>query len=357
VPLTVPKRGGVRRLPVVRQRNNSLVVGTVRKCFVRPASLAVGLARISNVLARLWECDRHYSEGRIISGMFPALVFTAQMTIASAYAQFPAPAVRTFEVASIKSCQDSDRGGGAPSPGRVNLNCVTAANLIRLAYLVFPTGQPNAPVSPTAFQQPISGGPAWMYTGRYRIDAKAEGPVNIEMMQGPMMQSLLEDRFKLKLHRETREIAVFELTIDKNGPKLHPAREGGCVAFDRNHPPPEPSPGEPGPVLCGFLRRSTNGGFDVPGVTIADLCRQLMAYVDGDIIDKTGIAGVFDVHLELTPADVGYSGATPDPTSTFTPGDGRAIAAAVQKLGLQMRPGKGSAQILVVDRLERPPEN
>jgi len=93
-------------------------------------------------------------------------------------------------------------------------------------------------------------------------------------------------------------------------------------------------------------------------VTIADLCRELTKYVeDRDIVDKTGIAGAFDIHLDLTPADLFYPDAAPDPTSTFVPGDGRAIATTLEKLGLQMRPAKGSAPFLVIDRLERPSEN
>jgi uncharacterized protein (TIGR03435 family) len=280
-------------------------------------------------------------------------MFWPSLLVYAAYAQTSAPAVPKFEVASIKRCQDSDRvGGGAPTPGRIALNCVTVANLIRLAYLVFPTGQPDAPVSPAVFQQPISGGPSWVDSERYRIDAKADGPVNLEMMRGPMMQALLEDRFKLKLHRETKEIDIFEVTVGKGSRKLPAAREGGCAAYDRNRPPDDPAL-----VLCGFLRPNSNGGFDIPGVTIAGLCRQLTAHVDRDIVDKTGIAGVFDVHLELTPADLGYPGAAPDSTSTFTPGDGRAIAAALEKLGLHMRPAKGSAPFLAIDRVERPSEN
>ena len=290
---------------------------------------------------------------------FPALLVATELMALCAYPQSLAPTVQKFEVASIKRCQDSDRGGGGgePTPGRVDLNCVTTANLIRMAYLAFPTGQPNQPVSPSFLQQPISGGPSWMNTERYRINAKAEGPVNLEMMRGPMLQALLEDRFQLKLHRETKEIQVYELTAGKSGTKLQPAKEGGCVVFDRNHPPPAPVPGEPTVVLCGVFRVNPNGGFDLPGVTIADLCRELTKYVDRDIIDKTVITGVFDVHLDLAPADLFYPNAAPDPSSAFTPGDGGAIAATLDKLGLQMRPAKGSAQLLAIDHLNRPSEN
>jgi hypothetical protein len=65
--------------------------------------------------------------------------------------------VPKFEVASIKRCQDSDRGGGgdAPSPVRIELNCVTIANLIRMAYLAFPSGRQNEPVSPSFLQKSV----------------------------------------------------------------------------------------------------------------------------------------------------------------------------------------------------------
>ena len=90
---------------------------------------------------------------------------------------------------------------------------------------------------------------------------------------------------------------------------------------------------------------------------MADLCRRLSGYVDRDIVDKTGINGTFDVHLDLLPADIGYGTTTADPSSSFTPGDGGAIAAAVKKLGLEMRNAKQPIDILVIDHVERPSEN
>jgi uncharacterized protein (TIGR03435 family) len=273
-------------------------------------------------------------------------------------AQTPSTATQKFEVASVRPCQNSQSpSGGDPDPGRLHLACVTTANLIRLAYLVFPTGQPNAPVSPTVFQMPISGGPSWLNSDRYTIDAKAEQRVNIEMMKGPMMQALLEDRFGLKLHKETKEIPAFELTVGAEGPKLQPAKAGACMAYDRNNPPPAPGPGVPAPVICGVIHENARGGLDVPGVTMADLCLRLSAYVDRDIVDKTGIPGTFDVHLDLLAADIGYGSTTPDPSSPFTPGDGGAIAAALKKLGLKMRNAKQPAEFLVIDHVERPSEN
>jgi len=293
---------------------------------------------------------------RVQTGVLAAAIFlTAPPDLDS---QTASTAAQKFEVASVKRCQNSQSpSGGDPDPGRLHLACVTTANLIRLAYLIFPTGQPNAPVSPNAFQMPISGGPSWLNSDPYTIDAKVEQRVNTEMMKGPMMQALLEDRFGLKLHKVTKEIPAFDLTVGAERPKLRPAKEGGCVVNDRNNPPPKPGRGEPSPVICGVIRKSAGDAFDVPGVTVADLCRRLSAYVDRDIVDKTGITGAFDVHLDLLPADIEYGGAAPDPSSPFRPGDGGAIAAALKKLGLQMRNAKRPAEFLVIDHVERPSEN
>ena len=273
-------------------------------------------------------------------------------------AQSPAPSSPKFEVASIKPCRIGDApAGGAPTPGRLDLACVTVANLIRLAYLVFPTGERNAPVSPSVFQAPLSGGPAWIHSERYRVGAKTEDPVNVEMMKGPMMQALLAERFKLKLHQESKQTNVFELTVAKGGTKLQSAKEGACMTVDRHSTPHEHGPGHASPVVCGSMRKSARGGFDISGVSMADLCRQLSAFVDRDVVDKTGLKGVFDVHLELEPADVGDPDTVLDPSSPFTPGDGGAISVALKKLGLKMRSAKGTAHFLVIDHVERPSEN
>jgi uncharacterized protein (TIGR03435 family) len=286
-----------------------------------------------------------------------AVIWLCGLTMLNASAQSVVPSKPKFEVASIKRCKnDESPSGGEPTPGRLDLACVTTANLIRLAYLIFPTGQANGPVSPSTFQIAIAGGPSWADSDRYRIDAKAGQPVNVEMMKGPMMQTLLEDRFKLKLHREAKANNVYELTVAKDGAKLKPAREDGCVVFDRNHPPIQTS-GQPHPILCGSVRANAGGGVDILGVTMPDLCRQLSAHVDREILDKTGVKGIFDVHLDLSLADLVSSGAAPDSSSPSVADDGGAIASAVKKLGLQMRSGRSTGEILVIDYVERPSEN
>jgi uncharacterized protein (TIGR03435 family) len=205
----------------------------------------------------------------------------------------------------------------------------------------------QAAIAKLSAPQPISGAPSSVDSERYRISAKAEAPANLEMLRGPMLQKLLEERFQLKLHRESKEVDVFAIAIGKGGPQLPAARPGACVVSDRNHP-------TDAPVICGRLQRSPAGGIDALGVTLPDLCRQIEAHVEREIVDRTGLTGLYDVHLDLTPADLGIPGAAPDPTSAYVLGDGRAIAAALARIGLQMRPAKATAPFLA-NRSHRAP--
>jgi len=112
-------------------------------------------------------------------------------------------------------------------------------DLIGMAYDRYADGKRN----PSPWLVPIEGGPTWIDSDRYTIEAKAEASTSREMMSGPMMQALLEGRLLLRTHRATREVPVYELTVAKGGPKLQVAQEGKCTIFDPSHPPPRPTPG------------------------------------------------------------------------------------------------------------------
>jgi uncharacterized protein (TIGR03435 family) len=287
-----------------------------------------------------------------------------------------------FEVASIKPCKAGDvaplpgakggRGGNgrvSGSPGRLSAQCQTVANLIRDAYLSYANGEPwpqpvgsltrVPPLSERLRGQEIKGSPAWVNSDRYTIEAKAESGQSLEMMRGPMMQALLEDRFKLRIHRETREVPVYELTVDKEGPRLNATQKGSCVVIGRDQPPPEP--GQPFPRICGGFF-----GDDLNGSTIANLCRQFSVLMDRDVVDKTGLTGVFDIHLDSfwenarpnTPTNDAEPTNPPNPPSVSTPADVFAAGRiALKKLGLKLEPAKGSGEFLVIDHVERPAEN
>ena len=158
--------------------------------------------------------------------------------------------------------------------------------------------------------------PRWASSDRYTIDAKAEGPAAPEMMRGPMMQALLEDRFKLKIHRDSKEVPVYELTVAKGGPKLQVAQEGTCIT---GPPPSSRAPGQDPPRICGRGGIADKGGTAYPGNTIAQLCSNLSGFFDRDVIDKTGIKGVFDIHIDAHRVDLPDLSASPPPTGCLRP--------------------------------------
>ena len=97
------------------------------------------------------------------------------------------------------------------------LRCGKVEGLIQDAYIRFADGER---INPHFFYEALTGGPGWIRNDRYDIEAKPEGTPSREMMSGPMMQALLEDRFKLKIHREVKEVPVYDLVIAKGGPKV-----------------------------------------------------------------------------------------------------------------------------------------
>lgn len=288
------------------------------------------------------------------------LVAGIVLTAGSAWAQGSRPA---FDVASIKlntGCDAGGRSGGASMPGRIALECADLRDLILTAYGIYGNGPEPASGS---FRIQVVGGPSWMDSTRYDILAKPVGNPSRSEMYGPMMQSLLEDRFRLKVHRDSREGPVYLLTVAKNGSKLRAAKEGSCVTADVNHPP---DPGSANARVCGKPIRS--GGpdltvIDLYGATIANLVSQLDLAMDREVIDRTGISGRFDIHLEVAPADLrpkfvaGRTVEEPGPAVDDTEAGPSISTALQQQLGLRLRPGRGPAQVIVVDRIERPTDN
>ena len=286
------------------------------------------------------------------------IVLTAIFRLAGA--QTVTAARPKFEVASVRPCTDSGgafpggrKGGGVrSSPGSLDIGCQTLEDLIRFAYLGYPDGFPR--VSTRILFQPIRGAPAWAGSERYTIEAKAETPQTMETMRGPMMQTLLEDRFRLRVRLEKGDMPVYFLTVGKGGPKLRTARQGSCIPFDFGHPPAAPR--QP---VCGMFRPGRNGeGVDTYGQTIAGLCEQFSAGLDRDVIDKTGVTGKFDIHLDLSSADLCSGCATPDSPVPAAASDAfGAISAAVRELGLKLEASKAPAEFVVIDHVERPGEN
>ena len=275
------------------------------------------------------------------------------------------PPARNFEVASIKpaiDCHPSGPGdppnGISTSPGRLSMRCQTVDGLIRRAYLA--NGREPVTMSIQRFRQPIKGSPPWINSERYAIEARTESPQSRQTMLGPMMQALLEDRFKLKTHLETREVPVYELTVAKGGIKVEAATGEKCQPLDLEVVRSIPA----GTHTCGLLMRSVNPAVPaaLDGGTMTDLGNMLSTMLDRDVIDKTGVAGVFDFRLELSHCDqfpvscVAQSSDPAAPPSAPLP-QGASIFQSLQKLGLKLESGKAPVEFLVIDHVEKPSGN
>ncbi len=238
----------------------------------------------------------------------------------------------SFEVASVKPDSSASGNSGVRfTPGRLNAENASLRFLITWAYNV------------RAFQ--LSGGPGWIDSAKYDIDAKVEGnasPAQIRLM----LQTLLEERFKLTLRREMKEHALYELVVAKTGLKLK-ASGADCAALAREDP-------------GGGQRRSQCGAWSSNDtqlngtkISMAQFVEGLSNFLDLPVIDKTGFAQNFDVHLEWTSDDRGAAPAGP-------PGDapGPGIFTAVQEqLGLKLQSAKGPVETLVIDHVEKPDAN
>ena len=195
-----------------------------------------------------------------------------------------------------------------PLPGRL-----TASAPVRLLMQNAYTVQP--------FQ--IVGGPAWIDSERYALEAKADGNASrAEIFL--MLQSLLEDRFQLKIHRETRELPVYTLVPARSGLKLPPPKEGSCVE-SATDTIPEPSrgrmqPAGQGQAPAGAVRQRRRDGGPAGArmqggkVLMPEFIRMLSMVLGRPVIDKTGFSGLFDVRLDFLPDEITATLPPPPPT-------------------------------------------
>jgi len=169
--------------------------------------------------------------------------------------------------------------------------------------------------------------------GRFDIDAKGDETASAEQVRW-MLRSLLEDRFHLKVHRETRELPLFELVVAKNGPKLREARDCG---------PSEVNCGVTTTQLGSFGLVKTARRVSMSGW--AEALAALPAYVgiSRPVLDRTGLKGFYDFTLAYA------AGPNADGPSIFT--------ALQEQLGLRLEQRRGQVEILVIDSVERPSEN
>jgi uncharacterized protein (TIGR03435 family) len=278
-----------------------------------------------------------------------ALLLTGFASLPQTNAQSPAPRPE-FEVASVKpntSGTNMVRIMAPPNGGRLTVTNGSLRMLISYAYKV------------KNFD--LSGGPGWMDSERYDVVAKAPDGSHAEDQLQLMTRTLLEDRFKLMVHRETKEMPVYALLPGKNGPKLPEAREGGCATLGPNSPPPPGrGPGQLPPTPCGGFFMGPNrmeGG----KISMKQFVDGLSNILGRPVIDKTAFTGTFDVHLEFSPEGTAFAGGLPGMPGGLPPGfdtSGPSIFTAVQdQLGLKLESQKGPAEVLVIDHAEKASEN
>jgi uncharacterized protein (TIGR03435 family) len=225
----------------------------------------------------------------------------------SALAQQQTPRVE-FEVAVIKPARAGAQGNFfeiPPGGERFTATNAPLRVLIMMAYGVA--------------DWQVSGGPGWMNSEYFDIKAKPERPASREQIF-QMLQSLLSDRFQLKLHKETREVPVYILAATGKAYGLHENRSGDSPRVER---------GEKGQIVFHSF-------------PMAQLARYLSLRLRRDVTDKTMLAGSYDFELLFTPE-------TPLPSD---------ITDAVQdQLGLRLQLQKASSDALTIDAAAQPSEN
>jgi len=255
-----------------------------------------------------------------------ALAITTWGQAGAPASQNPPASRAAFEVASVKpvspDCSFTTYGG---PPGRYVARCTTLWGLIYNAYDV------------RSVQNHPPGLPPWADNDRFDVEAKANDDTvaAIKMLSNKeqieltrdMLRSLLADRFQLRLHYEPKVQPIYELVLAKGGSKLKPLPPGqkpGWGNYDR-----------------GKLTLRNN--------SIAEFANSLSFsnVVGRTVVDKTGLAGNYDIDLKWTPDD---RQGTPDAGPTL-------FTALEEQLGLKLEPAKGPVDSLVIDHVEKPSEN
>ncbi len=162
-----------------------------------------------------------------------------------------------------------------------------------------------------------------------------------------MVQRLLEDRFQLKYHWETKEGRGYDLVVNKPG-RLRESKSGDCPSLLSA---PNSRPGEPPDPPCGYLP-NTPGHTSGRNLTSDDLADTLAFFIQAFVVDKTNLTGKYDVDLQWDAESVRQqSAAVDEPTSPSI------FTALQEQLGLKLESAKGPVKTLVIDHVERPSEN
>lgn len=281
------------------------------------------------------------SRGRLMLKTASLLVFAGSIVAA---AQQPA-----FEVASVK---ENISGKGPTkvqfSPGgRFVADGLPLTIIIAIAY--------SLPLQ----SDRLKGGPPWIKSVVYDIEAAAEKSA---LASGTtfnsrnekirlMLQALLADRFKLRIHREIKEGPLYEITTKSGGPKL---TKSALTEDDCANSPMSPAPGDS--TACHTFSGGAVQGVRARAASMSDLVSWMSNWTDHPVIDKTGLQGLFDIETEGW--DLLLSKAPPPGQERPTGEANRPTLFQIfDRLGLKLQLRRGPTEIFVIDHVERPTPN
>jgi uncharacterized protein (TIGR03435 family) len=193
------------------------------------------------------------------------------------------------------------------------------------------------------------GGPAWLDSDRYDVEAKPDSALSDQLLklsreergkvQGRMQQALLEDRIKLKVHHETKELPIFALVVAKGGLKMQEGKTGDTYSKGLK--------GIDGKGMGAGSYMVGNGKMTAQGISMESLAAQLTQEVGHIVQDQTGLKGIYDFTLRYS--DDMAAKADSSVPSIYT--------ALQEQLGLKLEPTKGPVDVIVIDHVERPSAN
>jgi uncharacterized protein (TIGR03435 family) len=292
-----------------------------------------------------------------------AVVWGATTTRAAAQ-----KAARASAAANVLSVVKPSKAGANPGQLQVPIGGRFVASGVTVRELIAASYGGYIPLRPDQ----IAGGPKWIDSERFDIEAKVDTPDDREppfseidsdadfVAAFAIVRTLLTDRFRLVVHEKTTEGRVYALITSKQNPALGPQLQTStvdCEAIAARGPfAPPPTARKPGPQgPCGV--RVVQGQMIGNGGTMAQLAQRLMMIpsVERDVLDRTGLTGRYDFTLKWTPTvpprsqDADAAPATDAGPSLF--------AALQEQLGLKLEPHRGAVRVLVIDRLDRPTAN
>jgi uncharacterized protein (TIGR03435 family) len=255
-----------------------------------------------------------------------------------------------FEAATVKLNKTPDRRNVRlemqPS-GRVNIVNIPLHMIVALTY--------NVPFQSQV--ERLSGGPAWVRSETYDIQATAGAfPPDMTARERQekmklMLRTLLAERFRMKITHESKEMPVYTLTVAKGGPKVKSAgvTEEDCAAGKQVEPP------------CHEFFGGMGRGIHAKAVEIAEMARFIENWSDRPVLDRTGLHGLFEMDTDgwvpmiATPA---IPGTPPSAEATALADPARpTLFIVMERLGLKLAPDRGPVDIYRIESAERPGEN